>query len=159
MAAAYVMTFGKYKGQEITNIPTEYLLWVCKEDSDKDTNFPGIRFIRDELKHRRIRLPILALDEHALQRAGERLQWLYQEKKKPNESLNQWLHRVFDFLIRQGMAGKKLKTPKRFKHSRYEYRLTDSVRGYTWKFVTQGNDVCQRLITLYPPGVADKELA
>jgi uncharacterized protein (DUF3820 family) len=48
----YTFTFGKYKGKDIEDVPTEYLTWLA-EQAFFEKEYPvGIKAINTELKYR-----------------------------------------------------------------------------------------------------------
>lgn len=151
-----IIQFGKYTGSRLSDIPTSYLAWVCKTSMQKESYFKGIEAITQELK-RRERKMTLEVTEHALLRAQQRLMPIYASRKRQGEKLKPWLIRVFETVLKQGKVRKSYKSRngKVFPQPRYEYFLRDTVRGLEWKFVTQGNDMSQTLVTVYAPGYTD----
>lgn len=155
------LMFGKHKGWLLSEVPTEYLAWVCRTNMRAGNYFVGIGKITEELKRRSEGQKLtthLEITHHALHRAELRLGKIYREKHKPNEGLKKWLERVFLYVLKHGEMRKSYKSRfgKRFMQPRYEYFLRDTVRELEWKFVTEGNDAYQKLVTVFAPGYTNE---
>lgn len=157
------MTFGKYRGMPVTEVPVDYLLWVVRTASAERNNFAGYKAIQEELIRRapktarkvlKIEQPktvTLSITEHALQRARQRLYRVYKAKCRLKESVKAWLLRVFVGVLKFGecRASFTERNGRTFKTPRYEYFYKDSIEGLEWLFVTAGTESSQTLVTVY----------
>ncbi len=48
----FVIPFGKFKGKDIEDIPTDYLIWAKGEDWFKNRFPTGFKAVQEELKYR-----------------------------------------------------------------------------------------------------------